>query len=74
MSRPTLNLDKKALTVNKLTKKYSHKSQNKTIYALDEVTFSIDKGSMIAFLGPNGAGKSTLIIKALEKHLLTVLI
>ncbi|MBV68814.1 MAG: multidrug ABC transporter ATP-binding protein [Pelagibacterales bacterium] len=61
MSRVTLNLDNKALKVNKLTKKYFHKSQNKKIFALDEVTFSIEKGSMIALLGPNGAGKSTLI-------------
>ena len=61
MSRATLNLDNKALKVNKLTKKYFHKSQNKKIFALDEVTFSIEKGSMIALLGPNGAGKSTLI-------------
>ena len=37
------------------------KSQNKKVIALDEVTFSIEKGSMIALLGPNGAGKSTLI-------------
>ena len=61
MTRVTLNLDNKALKVNKLTKKYFHKSQNKKIFALDEVTFSIEKGSMIALLGPNGAGKSTLI-------------
>ncbi len=61
MIRPAINLDNKALTVSKLTKKYFHKSQNKKISALDEVTFSIEKGSMIALLGPNGAGKSTLI-------------
>ncbi len=61
MSKPALNLDNKALKVNKLTKKYFYKSQNKIISALDKVTFSIEKGSMIALLGPNGAGKSTLI-------------
>ncbi len=61
MSRPDLNIDNKALKLNKLTKKYFYKSQNKTISALDEVSFSIEKGSMIALLGPNGAGKSTLI-------------
>jgi ABC-2 type transport system ATP-binding protein len=29
--------------------------------ALNEVTFSIEKGSIVGFLGPNGAGKSTLM-------------
>ena len=61
MKRTVVNLDNKALEVNKLTKKYFYKSLNKKISALDEVTFSIEKGSMIALLGPNGAGKSTLI-------------
>src|SRR5215211_2763356 len=27
--------------------------------AIDDVTFSIPKGQVVAFLGPNGAGKST---------------
>ncbi|TNF40551.1 MAG: gliding motility-associated ABC transporter ATP-binding subunit GldA [Bacteroidetes bacterium] len=29
--------------------------------ALDEVSFSINKGELVGFLGPNGAGKSTLM-------------
>lgn len=29
--------------------------------ALDDVSFSIDKGSIVGFLGPNGAGKSTMM-------------
>ena len=57
----SLKSDNNALKINNLTKKYVLKSQNKEIIALDEVSFSIDKGSMVALLGPNGAGKSTLI-------------
>ena len=56
-----LNSGNKALKVDKLKKQYFIKSQDKKITALDEVSFSIEKGSMIALLGPNGAGKSTLI-------------
>ena len=29
--------------------------------ALNEVSFSVEKGSIVGFLGPNGAGKSTLM-------------
>ena len=29
--------------------------------ALDDVSFSVDTGSIVGFLGPNGAGKSTLM-------------
>ena len=50
-----------ALKLDKLTKQYSLSAQNKNIYALDSVSFSIEKGSIVALLGPNGAGKSTLI-------------
>ncbi|MDD4689342.1 MAG: ATP-binding cassette domain-containing protein [Eubacteriales bacterium] len=41
------------IEVKNLTKKYSDK------YAINDVSFSINKGEIVGFLGPNGAGKST---------------
>ncbi len=43
------------LTVKNLTKRYG-----KTL-ACDNVSFTLDEGSVTVLLGPNGAGKSTLI-------------
>jgi ABC-2 type transport system ATP-binding protein len=31
------------------------------VYAVDDVSFSVDRGEVFGFLGPNGAGKSTTI-------------
>ena len=56
-----MEIKNKALILKNLTKTYKVESQKKFISALDNVTFSIEKGSMVALLGPNGAGKSTLI-------------
>jgi ABC-2 type transport system ATP-binding protein len=33
--------------------------ENKRIYALNDVSFSLKKGEFCAYAGPNGAGKST---------------
>lgn len=33
----------------------------KTVKAVDNISFEVEKGEMIAFIGPNGAGKSTTI-------------
>lgn len=33
----------------------------KTIKAVDDISFSVEKGEITAFIGPNGAGKSTTI-------------
>ncbi|MDA3837916.1 MAG: ABC transporter ATP-binding protein [Candidatus Delongbacteria bacterium] len=52
----------KVITVDNLVKKY------KDFYALDDISFSVNKGEILGFLGPNGAGKTTTI-----KSILTLL-
>ncbi|PKA82395.1 protein involved in gliding motility GldA [Ulvibacter sp. MAR_2010_11] len=44
-----------SIQVSHITKEYGVQK------ALDDVTFSIEKGEIVGFLGPNGAGKSTLM-------------
>jgi len=41
------------IQVDHLTKRYG------PVTAIDDVSFSVDKGRIVGFLGPNGAGKST---------------
>jgi ABC-2 type transport system ATP-binding protein len=42
-----------AISVEHLTKKYGEQN------AIDNITFTINKGEIVGFIGPNGAGKST---------------
>ncbi len=42
-----------AISVNQLTKTYGSQT------AVNNISFSIEKGQILGFLGPNGAGKST---------------
>jgi ABC-2 type transport system ATP-binding protein len=37
------------------------KPNYKEVKAVDDISFDIKKGELIAFIGPNGAGKSTTI-------------
>lgn len=65
-----------AIKVTNLTKKYRVKIKEKglkgsvksifhpkykEITAVDDISFSVKKGEILAFIGPNGAGKSTTI-------------
>ncbi len=43
------------IEVKNLSKKYG------SFLAVDDVSFSIEKGEIVGFLGPNGAGKSTIM-------------
>ena len=36
-----------------------HSYTNDDVYAVQDVSFTIDKGEIVGFLGPSGAGKST---------------
>jgi ABC-2 type transport system ATP-binding protein len=45
-----------AIQTNGLTKRYGH-----DVYAVDDLTLSVEEGEVFGFLGPNGAGKSTTI-------------
>ena len=47
------------LKVENLTKVYGHGDNE--VYALDNISFSVEKGQFVAITGPSGSGKSTLL-------------
>ncbi|SHG41457.1 ABC transporter ATP-binding protein [Halobaculum gomorrense] len=48
-----------ALSVEELSKRFG--SGGDAVRAVDDVSFSVERGSVVGLLGPNGAGKTTLI-------------
>ncbi|WP_435064630.1 ABC transporter ATP-binding protein [Halobaculum sp. EA56] len=48
-----------ALAVEGLTKRFG--SGDDAVRAVDDVSFAVERGSVVGLLGPNGAGKTTLI-------------
>lgn len=50
------------ITVDQLTRTFKLKGKAKrTITAVDQISFTVQRGELFGFLGPNGAGKSTTI-------------
>ena len=63
VAQPEMASAKTIVSVKNLSKMF-----NKTVKAVDNVSFEIPEGEVFGFLGPNGAGKSTTI------HMLTTVL
>jgi putative ABC transport system ATP-binding protein len=48
------------IKVENLTKQYKH--NDGLVFALDDITFAVEKGSFVTITGPSGSGKSTLLL------------
>jgi ABC-2 type transport system ATP-binding protein len=56
---PALDETESIIRIYNVTKTF--KSKTKTVTAVDDVSFTVNRGEIFGLLGPNGAGKSTLI-------------
>jgi ABC-2 type transport system ATP-binding protein len=52
-------LGESIIRIDHLTKTF--RDRNRSVVAVDDVTFDVKRGEIFGLLGPNGAGKSTLI-------------
>ncbi len=50
-----------AVEAEGLEKTYSARREERTVRALDGLTFNVEEGTVFGLLGPNGAGKSTAV-------------
>ncbi|MUK90782.1 ATP-binding cassette domain-containing protein [Ornithinibacillus sp. L9] len=49
------------IEVKNLSKTYKKRKSKETITAVNDISFTVNKGEIVGLLGPNGAGKSTTI-------------
>lgn len=54
-----------------VSKLYHSKASSEEVRALDDVTFTVEKGGFVFFVGPTGAGKSTILHLILRAELPT---
>lgn len=55
------NMPQLAVDINNLTKTYRSGFKREQVKAVDRLSLSIQKGSVMGLIGPNGAGKTTTI-------------